>query len=130
VVHLAKALVLLSVLAFGITGLGYFVVPAAMLSIVGISPAATTDFLIRTEGVALLAGGGMLWAVRDGPPSQLKLVLAALAVYHIVGSLVDLDAFGQGVVGSASIPSAGIRIVIGGLCVVAAAGLTNSASNR
>lgn len=61
-----------------------------MLSIVGIGAAPTTDFLMRTEGVALLTGAGLLWAVRTGTSPQPRIALASLAAYYIVGSLVDL----------------------------------------
>jgi hypothetical protein len=33
-----------------------------MLSIVGIPSEATTGFLLRTEGVAMLAAAGIIWA--------------------------------------------------------------------
>ena len=91
-----------------------------MLSIVGIPAAPTTDFLMRTEGVALLTGAGLLWAVRDGSSPQRQIALASLAAYYIVGSLVDLAAFNDGIVGTASVPSAVIRIAVGVLCAVAA----------
>jgi hypothetical protein len=42
-------------------------------------------------------------------------------VYYILGSLVDLAAFAQGVVGMASVPSAAARIILGGVCLFAAA---------
>jgi len=117
---LAKGLVILSSVAFAVTGLGYLVAPGTMLTVVGIESAATSDFLIRTEGVALLAGAGFLWAVRDGTPTQLRLVLLSIAFYCIVGALVDLAAFDRGVVGVASVPSGIVRIGVGGVCLVAA----------
>ncbi len=79
---------------------------------------------MRTEGVALLSAAGFLWAVRDGRPDQLRLVLAALAGYFVVGSLVDLAAFTEGIVGAASVPSAVLRIAIGAVCVLAAVRVT------
>lgn len=118
--RLARGLVIFSAIAFAVTGLGYLVVPGTMLSVVSIESAPTSDFLIRTEGVALLAGAGFLWAVRGGTPAQLRLVLLSLAFYCIVGALVDLTAFGHGIVGVASVPSGIARIGIGGACLVAA----------
>src|SRR3954454_11174132 len=91
-----------------------------MLSIVGIGSAPTTEFLMRTEGVALLTAGGFLWALRDGRRDQLRVALAALAGYYVVGSLVDLQAFTQAIVGPASIPSAVLRIALGVVCGAAA----------
>ena len=123
VMSLAKGLLLLSAALFGVTGVGYLVSPGGMLSVVGIPSAATNDFLLRTGGVALLAGAGLLWAVRDGTTVQVRLVLFTLSVYYVLGSLVDLAAFAQGVVGTASVPSAAVRILIGGACLLAAARL-------
>jgi len=117
--RLAAALIRASSVIFGVVGLGYLLVPAAMLSIVGIDSVATTDFLMRTEGVALFTGAGFLWAARDGRPDQLRLVLAALAGYYVLGSIVDLQAFTKGIVGPASVPSAVVRIALGSVCALA-----------
>jgi hypothetical protein len=119
-VTLSTGLIRISATIFAVIGLGNLVAPSAMLSIVGISAAPTTDFLMRTEGVALLTGAGFLWAVRAGTSSQRQVALASLAAYYVVGSLVDLAAFNDGIVGTASVPSAVIRIAIGVLCAVAA----------
>ena len=123
---LASGLVRLSSVAFAVTGLGYVLAPGMMLSVVGVASAATSDFLLRTEGVALLCGAGVLWAARDARPPQMRVVLVSLAVYCILGSLVDLAAFAQGIVGIASVPSAAVRIVLGGACLFAAARLGGS----
>jgi len=117
---LSTGLIRVSAVIFAVIGLGYLVVPTAMLSIVGISAVPTTDFLMRTEGVALLTGAGFLWAVREGTGGQRRVALAALAAYYVVGSLVDLAAFNSNIVGAAAVPSAVIRIAIGVLCAVAA----------
>ena len=117
---LSTGLIRISAAIFAVIGLGYLIAPSAMLSIVGISAAPTTDFLMRTEGVALLTGAGLLWAVRAGSSPQRRIALASLAAYYIVGSLVDLAAFSDGIVGTASVPSAVIRIAVGVLCAVAA----------
>src|SRR5215207_5774290 len=117
---LSTGLIRVSAVIFAVIGLGYLVVPTAMLSIVGISAVPTTDFLMRTKGVALLTGAGFLWAVREGTGGQRRVALAALAAYYVVGSLVDLAAFNSNIVGAAAVPSAVIRIAIGVLCAVAA----------
>ena len=119
-VGLSTGLIRGSAVIFAVIGIGYLIAPSAMLSIVGITAAPTTDFLMRTEGVALLTGAGVLWAVRDGASDQRRIALAALAAYYIVGSLVDLAAFNDGIVGTASVPSAAIRIAVGVLCAAAA----------
>jgi hypothetical protein len=52
------------------------------------------------------------------------IVLVGLGVYYVLGSLVDLAAFAQGLVGTASVPSAALRILLGVLCFVAAGRVT------
>ena len=118
-VHLQRTLLLLSTAVFALTGFGYLVAPALMLSIVGIDSGATTDFLLRTEGVALACAAGMIWASVDGGPRHVRIVLLSLAAYYIVGSLLDLAGFAQGVVGPASVPSGAVRILVGIACIVA-----------
>jgi hypothetical protein len=120
---LAKCLLVLSAALFAVTGLGYLVAPSAMLSVVGIPSSATSDFLLRTEGVPLLCLAALAGAAaRDASRSLTQVVLFALGAYYILGSIVDLAAFADGVVGTASVASAAGRIAIGGLCLFA--GLT------
>jgi len=128
--RLSAGLVLLSSVGFALTGLGYLAVPGFMLSIVGVPSVATSDFLLRTEGVALLCGAGVLWAARDARPAAMRVALLSLAVYYILGSLVDLAAFGQGIVGPASVPSAAVRLVLGGACLFAAMRPTGESATR
>lgn len=118
---IARGLILASAGLFCAIGLGYLLAPGLMLSIVGIPSAPTEDFLMRTEGVALITGGGLLFAARNGSPSEVRVVLFVLGVYYVLGSLVDVVAFAQGVVGTASVPSAAIRIVVGAVCLLLAA---------
>ena len=117
--RLAQALVLISLLAFGVTGLAYLLIPGATLAIVGIESSATHDFLIRTEGVALLTGAGLLFAIRDGGVREHRIALLVMSFYFVVGSLVDIAAFAEGTVGSASAPSGAVRIVLGAACLFA-----------
>jgi hypothetical protein len=121
---LARSLIFLSAVVFAVTAIGYLVVPGVMLAVVGVASTGTADFLIRTEGVALLAGAVFLWAARSGPPGLIGIVLVGLGVYYVLGSLVDLAAFAQGLVGTASVPSAALRILLGVLCFVAAGRVT------
>ena len=116
----ARLLMYVSAASFAFVGIAYLVVPASALAVVGIPSSPTSDFLLRTEGVALLTGAGLVWAVRDGSTTQLRVALVALAGYFVVGSIVDLSAFSQGVIGPASVPSAAIRITLGLACLVAA----------
>jgi hypothetical protein len=125
--RLARSLLSLSAIVFAVTAVGYLVLPGVMLSVVGVASNGTTDFLIRTEGVALLAGAVFLWAARSGPPRLIRIVLVGLGIYYVVGSLVDLAAFAQGLVGTASVPSAAVRIFVGALCFMAVATVTAAA---
>lgn len=126
--RLASLLLRLSSVVFAVTGLAYLLVPGLALSVVGVPPAQTSDFLLRTEGVALLCGAGVLWATSDARPRGMRLALVSLAVYYVLGSAVDLAAFAQGVVGPASVPSAVVRIVLGAACILTAARLTREAT--
>jgi hypothetical protein len=128
-VTLARTLLQLSSVVFAGVGIGYLGAPGAMLSIVGIPSNATSDFLLRTEGVAMLAAAGIIWAstqLRAGPN---RLVLVSVAGYYLLGSVVDLAAFWQGIVGAASVPSAGARLVLAALCVGAAVKLPREATD-
>ena len=119
--RLARALLLISVAVFAVTGIAYLVAPGQMLSIVGIPSTPTSDFLLRKIGVALLCGAGFLWAIRAGRPEQLRVVLIALGAYYFLSSAVDLSAFVNDVVGLPSVPSAALRIAVGVVCLLAAA---------
>jgi hypothetical protein len=121
VVKVARALVLISGALFGLIGVGYLVAPGFMLSIVGIPSAPTVDFLMRTEGVALLTAGSLLFAAGNAGLAHVRFALLVLGGYYVLGSVVDLAAFGQGIVGLAAVPSAIVRVLVGGICLLAAA---------
>src|SRR3954469_24349604 len=53
--------------------------PRAALSVVGIASTETNDFLLRTQGVGLVAAAGFLLATRDASVVQLRVVLLVLA---------------------------------------------------
>ena len=116
-----RVLLTVSAAAFTLVGLGYLAAPGAMLSVVGILSSPTNDHLMRTEGVALLTGAALIWVARDTAGPGLRVALGALAFYFVIGSVVDLLAWSSGIVGSAAVPSAAIRIALGGLCLIAAA---------
>src|SRR5215203_1536189 len=107
--RLARGLLGLSAAVFAVTGIAYLFVPDVALAVVGIESGATTDFLLRTEGVALLTAAAFLLTIAMRPTSFTWLALAALGGYYVVGSLLDLRAFADGV-GPASVPSAAVRI--------------------
>ena len=117
---LSTGLIRVSAVLFAVIGLGYLVAPSTMLAIVGIDAEPTADFLMRTEGVALLTGAGFLWAVRAGTSGQRQVALVSLAAYYVFGALVDIAAFNDNIVGPAAVPSAAIRIAVGVVCAVAA----------
>ena len=85
-----RRLLALSTILFAITGAAYLVIPGAALGLVGIASAATSDFLIRTEGVALICAAGVIWGARTASPAGLRLVLAD-GVAIRPREVVDLD---------------------------------------
>lgn len=117
---LARGLLTLSSAVLAAAGLAYLAVPGLALGIVGIPSSPASEFLLRTQGVPLLFGAAMTWAVRDGGRRQQRIALIALTGYYVLSSLIDLAAFDQGVVGAASVPSAVVRIAIGTACAAAA----------
>jgi hypothetical protein len=119
-VHVTRILFAVSAAALAATGLGYVVVPSAMLGIVGIAGDSTTEFLIRTEGVALLTLAAVILLLPIDAGWRSRGALFAVTGYLLVGSIVDLRAFADGIVGPASVPSAALRIGVGVVCVVVA----------
>jgi hypothetical protein len=101
-----------------VAGVAYLAVPGLALEIVDIEATPDSEFLLRTEGVALLFGATILWAIRGGDVRVQRIGLLAVAGYFVFSSLDDLAAFAQGIVGPASIPSAAIRIAAGAICLV------------
>ena len=96
------------------SALGYLLVPAAMLRIVGMDSTPQVTFLVRTLAAALLALSPGAWAARrrDGTSGQ-RGVLIGLAGYMFASSLVDLYGFINQVVGIASLPSIALRVILG-----------------
>lgn len=115
----ARILFALSAAVLAVTGTAYLVAPGLTLGIVGLQATPDSEFLLRTEGVALLFGAAIVWVLRGGDVRAHRIGLLALAGYYVLSSLVDVAAFAQGTVGPASVPSAAIRIVVGALCLVA-----------
>jgi hypothetical protein len=100
------------------SALGYLLLPAAILSIVGIESNPQTNFLLRTVAAALLALSPGAWAARrrDDTSAQ-RLILIGLAAYLFVSSLVDLYAFIGDIVGVAAVPSIILRATLGAVIV-------------
>jgi hypothetical protein len=117
---LVRSLLILSALVLAASGVAYLVAPGVALGIVDIQANPDSEFLLRTEGVALLFGAALVWLVRGGDVPARRNGLLALSGYCVLSSLVDLSAFAQGIVGPASIPSAAIRIAVGAICLMAA----------
>ena len=129
--RLASALLVISAAVFAVVGIAYLVSPGAMLGVAGVESAPTSDFLLRTEGVALVTGAGLIYAViRSNRASSARIALIALAAYYLLGSLVDLSAFRDGVVGATSLPGILARLVFGAACVFAAMTYAAPASSR
>ena len=114
---IAQRLLALSSALFAVTGTAYVLVPGLALGIVGIESSSESDFLLRTEGVALLFGAVVTWALRSAGVSAHRTGLLALAGYYVASSLVDLAAFVQEIVGPASVPSAVARMAVGIVCL-------------
>ena len=115
---LARFLLAISAVVLAVAGVAYLAVPGLALEIVDIEATPDSEFLLRTEGVALLFGATIVWAIRGGDVRVQRIGLLALAGYFVFSSLVDLAAFAQGIVGPASIPSAAIRIAAGAIYLV------------
>ena len=113
--HLVVGLV---VILLVVSALGYLLVPAAMLGIVGMDSNPQVTFLVRTLAAALLALSPAAWAARrrDGTSGQ-RSVLIGLAGYMFASSLVDLYGFINQVVGVASVPSIALRVILGAVLV-------------
>jgi hypothetical protein len=108
----------LVVILLVVSALGYLLVPAAMLGIVGMDSNPQVTFLVRTLAAALLALLPGAWAARrrDGTSGQ-RSVLIGLAGYMFASSLVDLYGFINQVVGVASVPSIALRVILGAVLV-------------
>ena len=117
---MTRTLLWLAAVALVAVGIAYVVVPGAALGIVAIDATPTTEFLLRTQGVALVAAGAFLLLVPSTRSWRTRSALLAVAAYLIAGSVVDVRAYLDGIVGSAALPSAVVRIAAGALCILAA----------
>jgi hypothetical protein len=109
-----KAIITFVVFLFAASALGYFIFPSAMLSVVGITSNPQTDFLVRTLAAALVALIPSSWAARKRENSALhQSVILGLAIYMFLSSAVDLHAYLTNLIGTASIPSIVLRVLLG-----------------
>jgi hypothetical protein len=129
-VRLANVLLGVSAVVFALIGIGYLVAPGFMLGIAGVQSEPTSDFLLRTEGVALLTGSVLIYAVMRSGGRAVRIALIALAAYYVVGSLVDLAAFANGLLDATSVASAAVRLVFGAVCAFAVATYSTPESSR
>ena len=68
---LARGLLTLSSAVLAVTGLAYLLVPGLALAIVGIESSPDSDFLLRTEGVALLFGAAVVGCCAAEMPGRI-----------------------------------------------------------
>jgi hypothetical protein len=111
-----KIIITFIIFLFAASAIGYFIFPASMLKIVGITSNTQLDFLVRTLAAALVALIPSAWAVRNKSDSPVyHSVLTGLAVYMFFSSAVDLHAYLNNIVGVASLPSIAFRILLCGV---------------
>jgi hypothetical protein len=85
-----------------------------MLAVVGIVSDPQMDFLLRTSGVGVACLVPGVWALRNSTTSPLsRAVLTGLIGYLLLSSVVDLHAYTQSIVNTASIPSIAFRVGLG-----------------
>ncbi len=99
---------------------GYIFVPSSMLSVVGITGTAESNFLVRTLAAAYVALLPIIWAVIKNKSNLRSVVISSLGLYMIVSSAVDLQAYMQHIVGSASVPSIIFRTLLGVVIILLA----------
>ena len=117
--RLTRALLFLAGIALAAVGVAYALLPGTALGIAGIAVDPTREFLFRAQGVALVAAGVLLLLIPAGGGWRTRSALVAVAGYLIIGSVVDLRAYLDGLVGGAAVVSATARIAAGALCVLA-----------
>ena len=108
-------LIITSIIALlAISAIAELIFPSKLLGFVGITSNLHTEFLLRTTAVALIALLPSLWAARSNvhtPTSRSPLF--GIAIYMFLSSVVDFQAFAQGIVNSMSVPSIILRVLLG-----------------
>jgi hypothetical protein len=111
-----KHTITFSVALMAVSAIGLLFFPSTMLSVVGIPGSPQSDFLLRVSGVGVVSLIPGLWASRTASASPVsRAVLGGLVIYMFLSSVVDFLAYGQSIVNAASIPSIGLRMLLGGI---------------
>ena len=99
-----------------VSAIGLLFFPSRMLAVVGILSNPQTDFLLRVSGVGVASLIPGVWVARSSTASPIfRAVLAGLVIYMFLSSVVDFLAYRQAIVNTASIPSIGLRVLLGGI---------------
>ncbi len=113
-----KNTITFSVLLMAVSAFGLLLFPSKMLSVVGIVSNPQLSFLLQASGVGVAALIPGIWSVRNAAPSLLsRAVLYGLAIYMFLSSIVDLLAYVQSIVNTASIPSIFLRLILGSIII-------------
>jgi hypothetical protein len=109
-----RYIITFTVFLLGISAAGLLFFPSAMLTLVGIPSNDQMDFLLRASGVGVASLIPGAWAARTATSTTVsRAVLMGLVIYMVLSSVVDIQAYTQSIVNTASIPSIGFRIVLG-----------------
>jgi hypothetical protein len=120
-----KYIITFTVLLLVISAIGLLFFPSKMLGVVGIGSNDQMEFLLRASGVGVASLIPSAWASRTSTASPVsRAVLIGLVVYMFLSSMVDLQAYTQSIVNSASIPSIAFRIFLGIAILVLSMGAT------
>jgi hypothetical protein len=121
-----KYIITFTVLLLVISAIGLLFFPSKMLGVVGIVSNDQMEFLLRASGVGVASLIPSAWASRTSTASPVaRAVLIGLVVYMFLSSMVDLQAYTQSIVNSASIPSIAFRIFLGIAILLLSMGVTS-----
>jgi hypothetical protein len=121
-----KYIITFTVLLLVISAIGLLFFPSKMLGVVGIVSNDQMEFLLRASGVGVVSLIPSAWASRTSTASPVaRAVLIGLVVYMFLSSMVDLQAYTQSIVNSASIPSIAFRIFLGIAILLLSMGVTS-----
>ena len=111
-----KNTIIFSVLLMTISAIGLLLFPSKMLAVVGLVSNPQTDFLLQVSGVGVASLIPGVWASRTSTTSPVsRAVLIGLVTYMFLSSAVDFLAYRQSIVNISSIPSMGLRMLLGGI---------------
>ncbi len=108
-----KTLLTVITLLMAVSAIGLLFFPSEMLAIVGMADIPTSIFLLRASGAGVTALLPSLWVARREITSPTnRAVLFGIALYLALSSAVDLLAYRQSLVNSASVPSMLLRTLL------------------